>query len=76
MEFALVGASVELVVAEAFEDLLNVFSVVVGIVGEDEKVVEVDNDRHIDHICEDFIDKTLPGGRGVAETKGHHKILI
>ena len=47
MEFAFIGTSIESVLLEPAEDFFNVFPMTVGVVGEDEDVIEVDNDADV-----------------------------
>src|ERR1700728_705980 len=49
------------------------FSVVFDVVGVDENVSEVDNDRNVSEVGEDFVHETLEGGGCVTKTKGHNQ---
>ena len=71
VEFALVCAGVEVVLAESSEDFLDMFLVVHGVVGVDEDVVEVDNNADVEEVGEDVVDKLLESCGGVRNSKRH-----
>jgi len=43
--------------------------------GEDEDVIEIDNDGNIQKVDEDLVDEGLERCRSVGESKGHHQIF-
>ena len=75
-ERALVKTSEVVVLAENAEDYVEVFGVLSGVLGEDEDVVEEDNNEVVEVGSEDVIHGALKRSRGVGETKGHDFELI
>ena len=75
MEFALVGAREKLVLAESSEYLADMFSVVLGVVGVDENVVEVDHHADVEQVREDLVDKTLECRGRVGKSERHYQPL-
>ncbi|KIM61388.1 hypothetical protein SCLCIDRAFT_122125, partial [Scleroderma citrinum Foug A] len=63
MELTLFGFSKELVMAQALKHFPNMFDVVLHIV-----YYHAD----IKHICEDRVDKSLEGSRGIGEAERYH----
>ena len=43
--------------------------------GEDEDIVEVDDDEDVRHIGEDVVHQTLERSRGVGKSEGHDEIF-
>lgn len=74
-EFAFFGFGVQKVVNEALEDLTNVGGVIVGVVGEDQDVVEIDENLDVEEVSEDIVHEVLKCGRGVHEAEGHDETL-
>ncbi|KIM65173.1 hypothetical protein SCLCIDRAFT_113450, partial [Scleroderma citrinum Foug A] len=62
-ELTLLGFSKELVMVQVPKHFLNVFDMVLHIV-----YYHAD----IKHICDDRVDKSLEGSRGIGEAKRHH----
>ena len=59
--------------SEPAKDFFNVFPMTVGVVGEDEDVIEVDNDADVQEVLEDVVHEPLKCGRGVGESERHHE---
>ena len=77
VELAFLGLAIEVVESKTFEDFADAFDVVrfvIG-VGEDEDIVEVDDDRDIEEIGEDLVHKALEGCGCVGETEWHNEVL-
>ena len=75
VELAFFCLGVQLVLAEAFENLLDVSFVIRGVAAEDEDVVEIDNDEDVYHVAENVVDEALESRRGVAETERHDEVF-
>ena len=73
MEFTFIGTSVQSVLSELAENFFNVFPITVRVVGEDEDVVEVDNDADVQEVLENVVHEPLKCGRGVGESERHHE---
>jgi hypothetical protein len=71
MKLALGGLAVKSVVGEKLEDCPDMGSMVRGVGGVDEDVVEVDDDEVVDVLVEDIVDEVLERGRSVGEAEGH-----
>src|SRR5690606_13383703 len=67
--------SIKTMLAETSKHLFDVFTMLREIVGENQDVVEVYDNRDVGHIGEDVVHKTLKSGRRVSETKRHHQPL-
>ena len=65
MELAFVGASIEAVLSEASEHFANVSFVVFQVIGVNEDVVEVDDDRDVEKVLEDVVHEALKSGRRI-----------
>ena len=57
---------------EMAENLPDMLLMEVHIFGIDKDVVKVDNDRDVQHINEDCIDKSLESSWGVGQAEGHY----
>ncbi len=75
-ERALVKTSEVVVLAENAEDDVEVFGVLSGVLGEDEDVVEEDNNEVVEIGTEDVVHCTLESGRCVGESEWHDFELI
>ncbi len=75
-ERALVKTSEVVVLAENVEDDVEVFGVLCGVLGEDEDIVEEDNNDVIEIGTEDVIHGALKRSRCVGETEGHDFELV
>ena len=62
---------IELVFPEAGEDFADVGLVLVGVLGEDEDVVQVYNHEFVKDIGENAVHEALKGGGSVGETEVH-----
>ena len=71
MELALVRAGIEPVLAEASEYLFDVLTVLLGVVGVDEDVVEVDDHADVEHVREDVVDEPLKSSGCVRKSERH-----
>ena len=47
-----------------------------GGAGEDEDVINVDEDKPVQHVTENIIHQSLEHSRGVGEAKGHDQIFV
>jgi hypothetical protein len=65
VELALLGLAEEIVFPETPEDFFDVFLVVIGIVGVDEDVIEVNDDVEVEDVGEDVVHEALEGRRCV-----------
>src|SRR5882724_12168525 len=61
MKLALIGSDKESVSSESLEYLLNMGLVFGHIARVDKNVVQVDDDRDINHICENIVHESLKG---------------
>jgi hypothetical protein len=50
--------------------------VILGGAGEDEDVIEVDEDKPVQHVMENIINPSLEHSRGVGKAKWHNQILV
>ena len=72
MELTLVRTCVKSVFPEAAKDFFDVLPVRVHVVGEDEDVVEVDDDTVVEEVLENVVHETLESGRSVGKSEGHN----
>ena len=75
-ERTFVKASEVVVLAKNTEDDGEVVGVLSRILGEDENIVEEDDDKVVEVGAEDVIHGALKGSRGVGEAKGHDFELV
>ena len=56
---------------EPTKNFADVFSMLGGVVGIYENVVQVDNNVHIQEVAENIVHVVLKSGRSIGETEGH-----
>jgi hypothetical protein len=60
---------------EAGEDFTDIGLVLRSVLGEDEDIIQVHNNKVIEHISKDGVHEALEGGRSICETEVHdHEI--
>lgn len=67
-----VGSSVEPMFSESSENFLNMFAVIIGVVGVDEDVVQVDDHCDVKKIGEDVVHEMLKCRRGISKSERHY----
>src|SRR5829696_982631 len=75
-EFALGHGTIEFVLLEEFQDLLDMFDVVLLIFTVDQDVVNVDNDSNVEEGSKNILDQRLKGSWGIGESKRHNLVLV
>ena len=76
MELALLCLDKQLILQKALKDQLDVEQVFLRGAGEDEDVINVDEDEPVQHFTENTIHQSLEHSRGIGEVKGHDQILV
>jgi hypothetical protein len=76
MELALLRHHKQLILQKKLKDLPDVEHVFLRGAGEDEDVINVDEDKPFKHVAENIIHQSLEHSRGVGEAKWHDQILI
>ena len=51
--------------SESSEHFADMFAMFLGVLGENEDVIEVDNDSDIEKVFENVVHETLESGRGI-----------
>ena len=44
--------------------------------GEDQDIIEVDENELVKHVSENVVNKSLEDGRSIGEAKRHHQVLV
>jgi hypothetical protein len=73
VEEAFLEFSEETILTESPEYFTDMLSVVLEVVGVDEDIIEVDDDRDVSEVGEDFVHETLEGRGRIAKTEGHNQ---
>ena len=73
VELTLVRASIETMEPETAEDFLDMFPVIGHVFGEDEDIVEIDNDTDVEEILEDVVHEPLERGGSIGKSERHNK---
>ncbi len=76
MELAFLSLYKQRVLQEPLQDRLNMVDVVLLGPGENQSVIQVDEDMFVKHVAEQVVDQSLEDGGGIGEAKGHHQVLI
>ena len=70
-EMTFVRAGIKSMLLELLDYFVDMFSMFLGVIREDQDVIEIDNDSNIEKIFEDVVHETLESGRCINQTKGH-----
>jgi len=73
VELAFVCTGKQFISTEPTKYFLNVSFVFRNVVGIDENVVQIYDDNHVDHICEDVIHKSLKSCWSISEPFRHYQ---
>ena len=57
--------------SELSEYFTDMFIMLLGVIREDQNVIEINNNSNVKKILEDVIHETLGSGRCISQTKGH-----
>ena len=68
--------SIELVLTESQQDIVDVALVFIKVSWVDQDVIKVDNDTDIKKVFQQFIDIALEHHRHISESKWHDQVLI
>ena len=72
VEFALLRLNIKSVLQQSLQNLSNVNPVLLHRLGEDQDVVEVNENGMVQHVPENVIDQGLEDRGGVGEPEGHN----
>jgi hypothetical protein len=75
VELTFVRPDVQAVLSELTKDFFYVLPVRGKVVGEDEDVVQIDNDTVVEEILEYVVHETLESGQGIGKSKRHYQPL-
>jgi hypothetical protein len=75
VELTFVRPDVQAVLLESAKDFFYVLPVRGEVVGEDEDVVQIDNDTVVEEILKYVVHETLESGRGIGKFKRHYQPL-
>ena len=76
MELTFLRFHIQGVFQEALKNRLDMMDVLLLGLGEDEDVVNINEDIAIEHVPEHIIYQSLEDGRGIGQAKRHYKILV
>ena len=71
MEFTLLHLHKELIVEETLKNMANMLDVRLHVRREDEDIVQVDKDEHVEHLMKDVINQDLKHSWSISESKRH-----
>ena len=75
-EVVFLWISVQLGLAQAFDNELQILLIFFLGAGENKNIIKVDYIEDVNVITERTVDIGLKGGRGISQTKRHHKVFI
>src|SRR5690606_14361204 len=75
VEVTLLRRSIKPVLAETSKQLFDGFRMLIEIVGDNQDVVEVYDNRDVGHRGQDVVHKTLKSGQRVSVSKRHNQLI-